>query len=337
MKFQILEKRRIYFIVSGFLFILSLGMFLFSQLNFWIDMTGWTQAEFTYNTYDFNLEEVNSEAQIGADHINLNGNIINTVNTYKVTGEDVFIVEAGFSRSIPEEDLEAYKIGYKQQLETNYERIWDIELSSYTNIWASFGDYIKNTAKLTLLIAIIGIALYIAYAFSGAVGGITSLSFAAITLVTLFHDVVISSGFYVLASQFFPQFQIDTFFITALLTILGYSINDTIVIFDRIRSNLKNFGGKGKDLKEIIELSISESLTRSIYTSLTLTFVLVCILVLGPESISGFTLTMLFGTLVGTFSSIFIASPLLYEFHKNTTLSVYIKKDDLSEEDKMVV
>jgi preprotein translocase subunit SecF len=78
-------------------------------------------------------------------------------------------------------------------------------------------------------------------------------------------------------------------------------------------------------------------MTRSIYTSLTLAFVLLCILVLGPDSISGFTLTMLFGTIVGTFSSIFIASPLLYEFHKKSAISEYVKKEELSEDDKMVV
>lgn len=337
MKLQILEKRRLYFIFSSLLGFFALAMFLFAPLNFGIDMTGGTQAEFSYDSYEFNLQQLSEEADTVAGHININGSIINTVNTYKVTGEKVFVVEAGFSRSISEQEVEKYKVAYRDQLEEYYSNIWDIQLAKYTNIGASFGDYIKSTAKLTLLIAIVGIALYIAYAFSGAVGGITSLSFAAITLVTLFHDVLISSGLYVLVSTFMPQFQIDTFFITALLTILGYSINDTIVIFDRIRANLRNFGGKWKDLKEIVELSISESMTRSIYTSLTLAFVLVCILILGPETISGFTLTMLFGTIIGTFSSIFIASPLLYEFHKSTTLTEYIKKEDLSEEDKMVV
>lgn len=300
-------------------------------------MTGGTQAEFSYSDYEFNLETINSEANTVAGHININGDIINSVNVYKITGEDVFVVEAGFQRNIEEQEIEKFKVAYRDQLSEYYKEVGNITLSKYTNIGASFGDYIKNTAKLTLLIAIVGIALYIAYAFSGAVGGITSLSFAAITLVTLFHDVVIASGLYILSSFAFPQFQIDTFFITALLTILGYSINDTIVIFDRIRANLRNYGGKGKDLKEIIELSISESMTRSIYTSLTLAFVLICIFVFGPESISGFTLTMLFGTLVGTFSSIFIASPLLYELHKNTVLSEYVKREDLSEEEKMVV
>ena len=131
----------------------------------------------------------------------------------------------------------------------------------------------------------IAITVYIAFSFSGAVSGISSLSFALITILTLFHDIIISTGLYIITSLFFPQFQFDTFFITALLTILGYSINDTIVIFDRIRSNLREFGGRGKKLFDIIHMSLEESITRSIYTSLTLVFVLIAIILLGPDSI----------------------------------------------------
>lgn len=317
--------------------LLSILMILFWKLNLGIDMTWGTQSEFSYSEYNFSLDAISQEALTIKEHINLEWNIINTVNAYKITWENTFVIEAGFSRNYSEEDLEAYKVKYRDELETYYADMWDIILSKYTNIGASFGDYIRNTAKITLLIAILAISLYIAYTFSWTISWITSLSFAIITIVTLLHDVLISSGLYILTSSLFPQFQIDTFFITALLTILGYSINDTIVIFDRIRSNLREFGGRGKDLKEIISLSITESMTRSIYTSLTLVFVLVCILILWPESIAGFTLTMLFGTIVGTFSSIFIASPLLYEIHKNTTLSVYIKKEERTDEEKMVV
>jgi len=300
-------------------------------------MTWGTQAEFSYNSYSYDSISIQEDAEVVMNTINTSGNIINSVNSYKVTWENSFVVETGFNRNIEAKEIEQYKVEFRDTIEDRYEEYGDIVLSGYTNIWASFWDYIKSTAKLTLFIALIGIALYIAYTFSGTVSGISSLSFAAVTLITLFHDVIISTGLYIFASSFFPQFQIDTFFITALLTILGYSINDTIVIFDRIRSNLREFGAKGKDLEEIITLSINESITRSMYTSFTLIFVLLCILIFGPQSIGGFTLTLLFGTIVGTFSSLCIASPLLYELHKNTILWEYIKAEELSEEDKMVV
>ena len=335
--FQVLAKRYVFFTISWILALFSLGMILFGNLNLGIDMTWGTQSEFRYDTYSFSQDELWTLAQNIASETNTTESVINTVNVYKITWEKSFVVEAWFIRNISEAEIENYKVWFRDNLEESYKTLWDVELTKYTNIWASFGDYIRNTAKITLLVAIIGIAMYIAYTFSGTVSGISSLSFALITIVTLFHDVIISTGFYILASNFFPQFQIDTFFITALLTILWYSINDTIVIFDRIRSNLREFWWKGKELDEIIELSVSESLTRSIYTSLTLAFVLVCILVFGPDSIGWFTLAMIFGTIIGTFSSIFIASPLLYELHRKTTLSEYIKREELSEEDKMVV
>ena len=333
---QVITTRFIYFWISGALFLSSLFAILFLDLNLWIDMTGGTQSEFSYNDYEFDIGQITKEAEAIKGHINISGNIINTVNVYKITGENTFVVETGFSQNIESKELEIYKVWYREQLLTYYSEIGDIELSGYTNIGASFGDYIRSTAKITLIIAIIAIALYIAYAFSGAVSGISSLSFALVTIITLFHDVFISTGFYIMTSFYLPEFQIDTFFITALLTILGYSINDTIVVFDRIRSNLKQFAGKGKKLDEIINTSVKETLTRSIYTSLTLVFVLVCILIFGPESIAGFTLAMIYGTLIGTFSSVFIASPLLYEINKNKELKEYVKIE-IKPEDKIVV
>jgi len=212
--------------------------------------------------------------------------------------------------------------------------------SKYTSIWKSFWDYIKSTAFLTLFIAIISITIYVTYSFSWVVSWISVISFAIITLITLFHDVLISAWLYIIVWYFYRDFQIDTFFVTALLTILGYSINDTIVIFDRIRDNLKKFAWKtwkeSKDLYEIVNLSINETLTRSVYTSLTLVFVLLTIFFFWPESIRGFILAMMFWAIVGTYSSIFIASPLLYEVNKNKKLTIY-KKIESNPDDKIVV
>ncbi len=333
---HVIENRTKYFFISGFLILVSLIALFALPLDLGIDMTWGTQSEFRYADSDLSLDTVEQIAQEEKDLFNAQDNIINTVNVYKITGENTFVVESGFVWNDDVTALERDKIAFRDSLENRFTELSDITLERYTNIGASFWDYIRNTAKITLVIAIIAIALYIAYAFSWSVSGVSSLSFAFVTIITLFHDVFISTGLYIMVSSIFHEFQIDTFFVTALLTILGYSINDTIVIFDRIRSNLKQYGGKGKDLKEIVDMSINESLTRSIYTSLTLVFVLLCLLVFWPESISGFTLAMLFGTIVGTYSSIFIASPLLYQINKNKTLKEY-KKEEINPDDKIVV
>ncbi|USN58740.1 MAG: protein translocase subunit SecF [Candidatus Peribacteria bacterium] len=238
---------------------------------------------------------------------------------------------------VEEQELDILKNTFREDLlEVLRQYDPEVEEQSYINIGKSFGDYIKNTALLTLGIAIIAIALYVTRAFSGIVSGISWFSFSSITIITLFHDVLIASGLYIMTSFFYPEFKIDTFFVTALLTILGYSINDTIVVFDRIRSNLKEQIRKKVKLDEIVDMSVSDTVRRSIYTSLTLLLVLVSIFVFGPESISGFVLVLIFGTIVGTYSSIYIASPLLYELNKNKKLSVLVKKES-SPEDKIVV
>jgi len=333
---DVIKNRYTFFIASGALVLFSLISFFAFNINLWIDMTGWTQSEYSYSE-EIDLEKIRTEVKTLADKVNEEEKVINTINVYKISGEDKFIVETGFNRNIEDIELERQKVNFKDAVNDILKsESDDITLSRYVNIGASFGDYIKNTAKITLAIAIVGITIYVAYAFSGAVSGISSLTFGIITIITLFHDVLISSGLYLLVSSFFPEFKVDTFFITALLTILGYSINDTIVVFDRVRANLKLYAGKGKDLQEIINIAVTETLRRSIYTSLTLAFVLFTIFLFGPESISGFTLVMIFGTLIGTFSSIFIASPLLYEINKNKTLKEY-KKVKLSAEDKIIV
>ena len=334
----ILEKRFIFFCISCLFIVFSIFMLFFGRLNLGIDMTWGTQQEFRFENFEFQQEQIREVAEMVQWHINIQEqNVITTIEAFRVAWEDVFVIQAGFSRDLSDDELEPWKIVYRDQLADQYAELWDIELTRYVNIWASFWDYIRNTAIITLIVAVAAIAIYIAFAFSWAVSGITSLSFALITLITLFHDVIISTWLYILASNFFPQFQIDTFFITALLTILWYSINDTIVIFDRIRSNLREFWGRGKNLFDIIKMSLEESLTRSIYTSITLVFVLVTIILFWPDTIKWFTLAMLFGTLVGTFSSLCIAAPMLFELHKNTSLKPYIKRENLTDDDKMVV
>jgi len=339
MELNTIKNRKIYFAISAIFMILSAIIFFTAKLNYWIDMTGWTSAEYTYNSGSINIEQTREKLNNEAKSITLSwAEVINWINIYKISGEDKLTVVTGYDSKIDAKKLDKLKIDFRNKtLDILKSENPTIEESSYTNIGKSFGDYIKNTAILTLIIAVAGITLYVAWAFSAVASGISTMSFSIITILTLFHDVLIATWLYIITSLFYPEFKIDTFFITALLTILGYSINDTIVVFDRIRWNLKKYAGKkGHSLEQIIELSIDETLRRSIFTSLTVIFVLFTILIFGPESIGGFILAMIYGTIVGTYSSIFIASPLLYEFNKNKDLSQY-KEKTYNPEDKIVV
>lgn len=338
---DVLKNRFIYLWVSAFLLILSIFMLVFWKLNLAIDMTGWINIEYTYEN-SIDIEKIRTDLDTLKSEIKYKDKeVINNIWVYGITWENAFSLVAGFDSSIDEVTLNNLKLEFKNKaLDIVKQSDETIIESKYTSIWKSFWDYIKKTAFVTLFIAIIAITIYVSYAFSWVISWISVISFALITLATLFHDVIISAWLYIIVWIFYKDFQIDTFFITALLTILGYSINDTIVIFDRTRDNLKKYAWKtwkdSKDLYEIVNLSINETLRRSIYTSLTLVFVLLTIFLFWPENIRWFILAMMFWAIVGTYSSIFIASPLLYEVNKNKKLSIY-KKVEVNQDDKIVV
>lgn len=335
---NVIKNRKIYYSISWILTILAL-LFIFAfKLNLWIDMTWWTQTEYTYSNLE--IEKVREEINEVKKTLTLSWvEIINNVDIYKITWENKIAIVAWFDSSIKEGELENFKVDFKNKALNSLKKIDSTVVETqYISIWKSFWDYIKNTAISTLIITAIWIALYLAWAFSWILSwwGII-LSFSSIVIITLFHDVIVAVWFYVFTSNFLPDYKIDTFFVTALLTILWFSINDTIVVFDRIRANLKLHSKKHKkDLDEIINMSINETLARSLYTSLTVIMVLISILIFWPETIKWFVLTMLYGTLIWTYSSIFIASPMLYDFNKGKAIEIYEKKE-YNEDDKIVV
>jgi preprotein translocase SecF subunit len=239
---------------------------------------------------------------------------MNGITVYGIAGTNAFVVEAGFHKmeGVSEVLIQEAKTNFTQSLTNKLalEKETTIKQSRYINVGESFGAYIKKSGMITLTLAIIMIAIYIAYAFRGSIPGMASWPFAVVTGASLIHDIIVAFGLFVATSFFFPEFKIDTFFMTAMLTILGYSINDTIVVMDRIRSNLS---GKKDSLGHIIDRSIHDTMSRSILTSSTIFIVLLGLFFFGPESLKGFSLALLFGTIVGTYSSICIASPMLID------------------------
>ncbi|HIP34135.1 MAG TPA: hypothetical protein EYG89_05375 [Bacteroidia bacterium] len=157
------------------------------------------------------------------------------------------------------------------------------------------------------------IILFIAYVFSGVSRPVNSYKYGLIAIIALIHDIIIPTGIFALLGSMFVGFQIDVLFITAILAILGYSVNDTIVVFDRVRENIKNAGKNisGKNFEKIVGDSINQVIRRSIFTSATTLIVIVFLYFMGGENTKPFALVLGIGVLAGTYSSIFIASPLL--------------------------
>ncbi len=187
----------------------------------------------------------------------------------------------------------------------------DITEKSFSSIGPAIGTELRNKSVWAIVLVLVGISIFIAWAFRKVSEPVKSWKYGIVTLLTLVHDVSIPIGLLALLG-YFKGIEIDTNSIVALLVVMGFSVHDTIVVFDRIRENLTINRGRKMDLGEIINYSVNETFARSINTTLTLILVLLVLLFFGPASIFYFVLTMLVGTIFGTYSSIFVASPLLY-------------------------
>lgn len=193
------------------------------------------------------------------------------------------------------------------------DKIGDFEELRFESIGPTIGKELRGKAAAAFLLVLLGISLYIAFAFRKVSHPVNSWKYGFITLITLFHDALIPAGLYALLGNL-RGVEVDTNFIVALLVIMGFSVHDTIVVFDRIRENL--LVQKGKSLEEVINLSVNQTFARSINTSLTLVLVLLALYFFGASTLSYFVLLMLVGTIIGTYSSIFVASPLLTYFKR---------------------
>lgn len=192
------------------------------------------------------------------------------------------------------------------------EKFGNVEDVEFSTISPSISSELKNKAYLAMTIVLLGISLYIAYVFRNVSEPIKSWKYGLITLITLFHDVAIPAGLFAILGKL-QGVAIDINFIVAMLFVMGFSVHDTIVVFDRVRENLSLAKEARKKilLPEIVDTSIKETLARSINTSLTLVLVLIVLFFFGPVGTKMFVLAILVGSVAGAYSSIFFASPLL--------------------------
>lgn len=189
-----------------------------------------------------------------------------------------------------------------------------IEEGQFQSIGSTIGQELKNKSLWAIVYVVLGISLYVTYAFRKVSYPVKSWKYGVITLITLLHDVIVPAGvFAVLGWKF--GIEIDTNFIVALLVVMGFSVHDTIVVFDRVRENVLNHSAN-TSFAEVVNKSINQTFARSINTSLTVLVVLVALYFFGPATLQYFVLTLLIGIAMGTYSSIFVASPLLTIFRK---------------------
>lgn len=183
-----------------------------------------------------------------------------------------------------------------------------LEEKSFNSIGPSVGRELTRKAFIAILLVSLGIVLFIAFAFRKVSKPVSSWKYGLMAVVSLLHDVIIPIGIFTILGHFYGA-EVDTLFVVAALTILGLSVSDTIVIFDRIRENLRN--KIAENFSETVGRSLDQSYMRSIFTSLTVIIVLLSLFFFGPESTKYFALMLTAGMFFGTYSSIFLASPLL--------------------------
>ena len=300
---HIIRNIKYYLSVSIVLVVLSIVVFFAKGLNYGIDFTGGNLFQLKYNDKKVTLTEINENLDKLSEKLpQVNSNS----RKVQISEDGTVILRVP---ELKEED--------KKEVLNSLQELGAFNLDKEDKVGASIGDDLKKSAIYSLGIGAILIVLYITlrFEFSFAIGGILSL----------LHDIIIAVGFIALMG-----YEVDTPFIAAILTILGYSINDTIVIYDRIRENLKRRHTKNWTLEDCMDESVNQTAIRSLNTSITTLFSVIALLIFGGASLKTFIMTLLIGILAGTYSSIFIATPIVYLLNKRkgNNMEDMFKDDD---------
>lgn len=296
--YNIIGKRTYWYLISGIMAAAAVVMILVWGLKLGIDFKGGS------------LLTLNFQNNIPAADVK---NKLSELNLPSLT------VQSAGGRQIVIRTTEISK-ETKDKIESTIKtNLGNFQEDSFQTIGPTVSQDLTRRAIIAVVLAAIGIILYIAIAFRGVPKPANSWRFGVCAIVALMHDLLITTGVAALLGHYFAWMEIDSLFITALLTILGFSVHDTIVVFDRLRENLKRH--PGGNFESISNESVIQTLSRSINTSVTTIMVLLTLFLLGGTSIKGFVFTLLFGIFIGTYSSIFNATPLLVSWQGFITRS----------------
>jgi len=306
-------KRKLAYIISGILILASIASFFVRGFDYGVDFKGGYSFNVEFpKGQDIKVDELRkdlTEAFQGATPI---VKAVNTKNTFNVTTD--YLIESP-DNDAQEKVMEALYSGVKKAsgLDMDFEQFklpdsHGVHVSSSSKVGPTIADDIQSSAKWATIFALIAIFIYIMVRFN-------KWQFSAGAVAALFHDTIITLGAFSLLHGLVPfSLEVDQAFIAAILTVIGYSINDTVVVFDRLREVINKF--TAQDKKTLFNKSINMTFSRTIITSLTTLFVVLVLFVFGSGSIRGFAFALLIGIIVGTYSSIFIATSLVYDLTK---------------------
>ena len=291
---NILKYKNLFLIIAGLLVVGSIAVICIAEINPSIEFTGGTLIEYTFD-----------QAPVAADV---------AATLAPITGEAPRVQSLGES-SVVVRTAEADEATIQKMTEALTAKDSSVKLARSSTIGPSLGKELKKKAVIALIVTIILIILYVAFAFRRVSKPIASWKYGIVVIITLLHDVVIPFAIVLLLGR-----EFDTLMVVGLLSILGLSVNDTIVVFDRIRENLQiaHSDKVHHHFDTIVGESLSQTIRRSLVTSTSIILVTLIMAFFGPEATRTLALIMALGTVFGTYSSIFVASPLLVLWEKGS-------------------
>jgi len=288
----IVTHRKLFYLLSSLIIAASLVALALFGLKPGIDFKGGSLLEVTYpdgRPAKTQVEEVLAPLAVDA--------------SVRPTGEKGYIIRM---KDLSETEQTAVRAAVSQK---GAQKVVE---ERFDTIGPLLGREAAGKSFVAIIFVILCIVLFITFAFRKVSLPVASWKYGIITIVALLHDVLIPTGVFAILGHY-AGFEVDTLFVTALLVVLGFSVHDTIVVFDRVRENLRvsHEVRDRKDFSTIVGESIQQTFVRSINTSLTTVIALIVLYVIGPEITKHFSLALLIGIIAGTYSSIFIGSPLL--------------------------
>ncbi len=286
----VIKYRKIFFTISGIVVALSIAVVAIFGLKFGIDFTGGTLTEFTYE----GQRVAKSELVQKLDPLNIGD------YSLREAGESAYILRTGILNN------------NQKNLVVEVLSSTNAHIERFNEIGPTIGKELRTKAWLAILLVALAIVLFIAFVFRGVSEPVKSWKYGVIAIIALMHDIIVPVGIFAILG-YFAGAEVGVLFVMALLAILGYSVNDTIVVFDRVRENLRENAenNKKEDFEETVGRSLNQTYVRSINTSLTTLAVLAALFFLGAPVTAHFALVLIAGVLAGTYSSIFLATPLL--------------------------
>ncbi|MGL6064602.1 MAG: protein translocase subunit SecF [Fusobacteriaceae bacterium] len=308
---DIIKRSKLYVSVGIIAVILALTALFTKGLNYGIDFSGGNLFQIKFEK-EITLQEINTHLDTLSKDVQ---HLDSKSRKVQLSEDNTVIIRT-------QEMTEGDKEIFIEKMKT----LGEYKLEKTEKVGASVGKDLKEAAIYSLIIGSILIVIYVTLRYE--------FIFAIASIIALLHDVIIALG--VIA---FLGYEINTEFIAAVLTILGYSINDTIIIYDRIREKLREQNKRGATFGEILNISLNDVMVRSINTSLTTLLAAFAILIFGGDSLKTFIVTLIVGVVAGSYSSIFIAAPIIYLVDKDRDGkgSIEFKEEDEDYKEKIVV